>query len=442
MHTPIYDYLSQYAASDSIRMHMPGHKGRFCPPAFQQAAKFDITEIYNADSLFEANGIIAESETNAAKLFGTSYTFYSCAGSTLCIQAMLLLMKQEGREVIAARNVHRSFLNACTLLDLPVHWVYPRENCGFLSGRYHPDDFTAVLEKIHRPACVYVTSPDYLGNMADVAAISGVCKKYSAKLLVDNAHGAHLAFLSHRCHPMQLGADFCCDSTHKMLSGLTGTAYLHVGSQTVVEPKRIRNAMAMFGSTSPSYLMLASLDWCNRELSSPLFREQLSEVTRQTTRLRKHKADRYHFVHGEPLHLTIDAMKSGMDGRELAAYLIDNQLVPEYYDAYFVVLLCSAATRPEELNRLEQVLDDFSPTQPPKSHRPCLPHTESACGIREATLAPQEHILIERAKGRICAAVDIPCPPAVPIVLSGERINAACIAVCTEYGIQEISVVK
>ena len=155
MKTPIYDFLLQYTEKKPVRMHMPGHKGRFGPPLLQTAAELDLTEIPGADSLFEADGIIAESEKNAAALYGTAYTFYSCAGSTLCIQTMLLLMMQEGRAVIAARNVHRAFLNACVLLDLPVQWVYPRSSDSILSGVYAPEDFAAALEQL-RPV---FTSP-------------------------------------------------------------------------------------------------------------------------------------------------------------------------------------------------------------------------------------------------------------------------------------------
>ena len=123
MNTPVYDFLIQYAERDPVRLHMPGHKGRFGAPALQRATTLDLTEITGADSLFEAEGILAESERNAASLYGTAYTFYSCGGSTLCIQTMLLLMKQQGRAVLAARNVHRAFLNTCVLLDLPVQWL-------------------------------------------------------------------------------------------------------------------------------------------------------------------------------------------------------------------------------------------------------------------------------------------------------------------------------
>ncbi len=442
MKTPVYDFLTQYAASNPVRMHMPGHKGRLGAPLLRQAAALDLTEITGADSLFEASGILAESEANAASLYGTAYTFYSCAGSTLCIQTMLLLMKQEGRSIIAARNVHRAFLNAAVLLDLSVQWIYPRESDGILSGVYHPEDFEKVLENLHRPACIYLTSPDYLGRMADIAGFAALCRKYHAKLLVDNAHGAHLGFLPEPCHPIQQGADFCCDSAHKMLSGLTGTAYLHVRSDIDTEPERVRSAMSMFASTSPSYLQLASLDWCNRELASPLFRKQMKQVVQDIQKLRTKFAEKFAFVSGDPLHLTIDATGSGCLGTELASHLENRNIFVEYADAFHVVLLCSVATTEEDLRQLAEALEAFHPTKPACLTKYALPHPEHVCNIREAALAPQEQIPIEESAGRICAAVTVPCPPAVPIVLSGERIDNNCIAVCKGYGIRQIQVVQ
>lgn len=442
MNTPVYDFLTEYAQCDPVRLHMPGHKGRFGAPMLQKAAALDITEITGADSLFEASGILAESEKNAASLYGTAYTFYSCGGSTLCIQTMLLLMKQQGRTVLAARNVHRAFLNACVLLDLPVQWIYPRKSDGILSGTYDLADFEAALQAQNRPACVYVTSPDYLGRMADIAGLAELCHRYHAKLLVDNAHGAHLAFLPWQCHPIQLGADYCCDSAHKMLSGLTGTAYLHVRSDIDVAPEQVRDAMAMFGSTSPSYLMLASLDWCNRELASPLFRKQLEEVLSRIQQLKCRFSPRYCFIDGDPMHLSVDALTGGIDGRELAAYLEQNGVFAEYADAYHVVLLCSAANTDGDFDILEELLERFAPAGSGAAEKCALPRPETVCGIREAALAPQEIVPVEESIGRICAAVKVPCPPAVPIVLSGERIDEACIRVCQAYGITEISVVQ
>lgn len=344
--------------------------------------------------------------------------------------------------MIAARNVHRAFLNACVLLDLPVQWVYPRSSDSILSGVYAPEDFAAALEQLRRPACIYITSPDYLGHKADIGALAEICQKYHAKLLVDNAHGAHLAFLPEHEHPIQLGADYCCDSAHKMLSGFTGTAYLHVRNELDAAPERVQGAMAMFASTSPSYIQLASLDWCNRELASPLFREQLLSVADQLQELKCIFSDRYRFADGDPFHFTIAAAESGCDGRELSQFLEKRGIVAEYADPYHVVLLCSAATDREEIQALEQALADFVPEKQAVPVRFQLPRPETVCGIREAALAPQEIIPVEASSGRICAAVKVPCPPAVPIVLSGERIDSACIAVCRGYGISEICVVQ
>ena len=257
MDTPIYDFLKGYAASGTVRCHMPGHKGRL--PAL--GSELDITEISGADSLFEASGIIRESERGMSSLYGTADTFYSAGGSTLCIQAMLAAMKQEGRTVVAARNVHRAFLNAAALLGLDVKWVMPDYTDGILSGTLSPGDIERALADTSN-ACVYLTSPDYTGRMADIRAVSAICRRYGAPLLADNAHGAHLRFMPTDCHPITLGADMCCDSAHKTLPALTGAAMLHTSSERYAGV--LRQCMSLFASTSPSYPIMASLDLCRR----------------------------------------------------------------------------------------------------------------------------------------------------------------------------------
>lgn len=180
MHTPIYEFLTRYAAQDPLRMHMPGHKGRGLGSALDAAFPLDITEIPGADSLFDAAGIIAESEANAAAWYHTAGTVYSTAGSTLCIQTMLALMQQEHRRVLAVRNVHRAFLTASVLLGLEVEWIYPTYTGGILSGTVTPAQIAAALDASPKPACVYVTSPDYLGHCADIAGIAAVCHAHQA----------------------------------------------------------------------------------------------------------------------------------------------------------------------------------------------------------------------------------------------------------------------
>ena len=227
MDTPICDFVRDYALKAPLRLHMPGHKGK----ALLGPEALDITEVSGADSLYEAAGIIRRSEENASRLFGCP-TFYSAEGSSQCIRAMLYLAllraKEEGRRplIAAARNVHRSFLSAVALLGLEVVWLWPEEG-SYLSCGVSPQALEELL-RAEKPTAVYLTSPDYLGNMADVAALAQVCHRHGALLLVDDAHGAYLRFLESSLHPMDLGADMCCDSAHKTLPVLTGGAYLHI----------------------------------------------------------------------------------------------------------------------------------------------------------------------------------------------------------------------
>ncbi len=441
MNTPVYDFLKDYSSRSPLRLHMPGHKGISPVPELKEAYALDLTEITGADSLFEAEGIIAQSEENAARLFRTKETVYSCGGSTLCIQAMLFLMKQEERAVVAARTVHRAFLSACVLLGLEVIWVYPEKEKGILSGEYSPRDFENALKKYGKKACVYVTATDYLGHTADIKGISEVCRRYNAPLLADNAHGAHLAFSKPSVHPIHLGADLCCDSAHKMLPCLTGCAYLHTSCDTY--KGRLKGAMSMFGSTSPSYLMLASLDLCNDFLE-----RRIDGVMRDSVQaainLRESLKDKYIFTQGgDPLHIAIDTAAMGCDGRLLGQALEENGCYPEYAEREAVVLLLSAWETRENIRKTEAVLRNCSMPVCTEEYReaPAFPRPEVKMSIREAALSKSEAVSADKAVGRICAAVKVPCPPAVPVVISGEVIDEHSASVLKFYGINEVQVV-
>ena len=444
METPIYDFLAKYSNSAPIRAHMPGHKGISPIPELMSAYSLDITEIAGADSLFEADGIIRKSEENASALFGTLETVYSCGGSTLCIQAMLYLMKQENRRVIAGRTVHKAFLNACILLGIEVTWVYPKEENGILSGKFDPADFEKALNDAKlSPCCVYVTSPDYLGNMADIASLSEVSHRYNAPLLVDNAHGAHLAFFPENIHPIALGADLCCDSAHKMLPCLTGCAYLHTSNKQY--KGRLKGAMNMFGSTSPSYLMLLSLDLCNVFLQNEA-RKNIAGIIKNIEEMKKRLQNKYIFADGhDPFHLVIDTAAMGICGTALAKELERLGCFAEYAGKEAVVLLLSAAERIQELLRLDNALQQCTglikssntAKKPPSFTKP-----EVIMNMRKAALSESEIISVENAIGRICAGVHVPCPPAVPIVISGEIIDEKTAEVLKFYNVNEIEVVK
>lgn len=204
METPIADFLAHYAASKFSRAHMPGHKGHAFPP-LDKISPYDITEIYGADVLSQASGIIARSEENTAHLYGAGYTCYSTSGATLCIQAMLAAVCREGDTLIAARNAHSSFVNACALLGLIPHWILPFSSDGLgMGGKILPTQIEGALRACPQAKAVYITTPDYLGCISDVKKIAESCKKAGIPLLVDNAHGAHLKFLPKDIHPISL----------------------------------------------------------------------------------------------------------------------------------------------------------------------------------------------------------------------------------------------
>lgn len=442
MNTPIYDFLAGYADSAVLRCHMPGHKGRGTSAAFDRLCRLDITEISGADSLFEANGIIAESESNMSGLYQTAATVYSAGGSTLCIQTMLALMKQENRRVFAVRNVHRAFLNAAALLGLDVEWILPHYSEGILSGEIDLNAVESALSSCGSPSCLYVTSPDYTGRLADIAALAAVCRKYDSKLLVDNAHGAHLAFFGESLHPTALGADLCCDSAHKTLPALTGAAMLHASSPEYAD--RLKQTMSLFSSTSPSYLIMASLDLCNKYIAEEI-RQDIAENLILINRFKERFSGRLVFADGEPFHITVKAAASGLNGGAVAESLRENGVECEYSDKELVILLMSPVNRRKDYLRLGDALEKAAVSSrkcAASAQRFCLPQPHRIMSIREAVFARSEEISVDNAAGRICASVKIPCPPAVPIAVSGELITKDHINIFKNYGITTVNVVK
>ncbi len=442
MKTPIYDFLAEYSQSGTLRCHMPGHKGKTLRGELNTLYNLDITEISGADSLFEADGIIAESERNMSELYGTAATVYSAGGSTLCIQTMLALMKQENRRVFAARNVHRAFLNAAALLGLEVEWIFPEYSGGILSGELDLSKVEAALRECGEPCCLYVTSPDYTGKTADIAPLSAICHRYGARLLVDNAHGAHLAFLPENIHPMALGADLCCDSAHKMLPALTGAAMLHTSVPEYADI--LKQSMSLFASTSPSYPIMMSLDLCAEYISERIC-SNIAENLMHISKLREHFSGILSFAESEPFHITIEAAQSGFDGNEFADKLRLYGVECEYSDSGLVILLMSPMCCEEDYDRLsgaiEGILPKLNKYEYNEENFKLIP-PEKAMSIREAVFASSEEIDIGDAEGRICASVKVPCPPAVPIAASGEIISRECINIFKRYGISRINVVK
>ena len=449
MTTPIADFISQYADSDFSRLHMPGHKG----VAISGPEKYDITEIYGADELYEADGIINMSEDNATSLFGTAHTFYSTEGSSLVIKAMLMTALQNScghgeKYILAARNIHKTFIYGCALLGIESEWIYPdnpEQLCSCLiSADTLRNSFEQCFSKHKRlPFAVYITSPDYLGNLQDISSLSAVCKKYRVPLLVDNAHGAYLKFLSSSLHPVDLGADMCCDSAHKTLPALTGGAYLHVSRfAPYAFLQSARNSLSIFASTSPSYLILNSLDTVNKYLTDD-YSDKLMCCIEEVQNLRSYLRGRgWYVTDSEPLKLVLDCRSMSIDGREVMSLLRQNMIECEYGSSEHVVMMFTPENRMEDYKRirkaLEYVPDGIGFDFPAYT----LSKGEKVMSLRDAILSPYEELNVENSVGRVCAVPTVSCPPAIPIVISGERITAESINLFKLYGISNVKVVK
>lgn len=442
MKTPIVDFVKKYNESDVSRLHMPGHKGK----SFLGCEPFDITEIDGADVLYSAEGIIAESETNATQLFASGHTFYSAEGSSLSIKAMLALVGGNGERplILAARNVHKAFVYACALLDYDVEWIYSESSEHLCTCKVSAQEVEqAIISCKKKPSAVYITSPDYLGTVADIRGIADVCKANGIPLLVDNAHGAYLAFLSPSLHPIALGAAMCCDSAHKTFPVLTGGAYLHISSDYPQYIDQARTKLSLFASTSPSYLILQSLDLCNSYLADG-YKEKLCSCIESIKQIKAYITGKgLYCSESDPLKITVNAPQSGYTGTELAAALREYGIESEFADGEYLVLMLTPENTVKDFERLKKTFDNIAlkPSFVPESTVIKKP-LKSAMTVREAIFASSEKVAIEEAVGRICASPCVSCPPAVPIAVSGEVITKEVAELFAYYRINEIEVVK
>ncbi len=447
MNTPIRDFVEKYCESDAVRLHMPGHKGK----DFLGFERYDITEIDGADILYNAEGIIKKSEENASSLFGSYRTFYSCEGSSLCIKAMLAVIasqrknKSRKTRIVASRNVHKAFIYGCALCDIDVEWIYPSVTSHLCTCVISPSALENKLSRLDGEVdAVYITSPDYLGQLSDIRGLSYVCDQYSVPLLVDNAHGAYLAFLEESLHPINNGAYMCCDSAHKTLPVLTGGAYLHLSEKACENAEFIENMMSLMGSTSPSYLILQSLDMCNMYLSDG-YKDRLASTVKRYNSLKEELRSIGACIESsEPLKLVVNTKQSEVSTESVLTVLNKAGIVPEFYDDRYIVFMFTPENTDSDFSRLRNAL--LSVNYGEKISDDCLSiyfnKPEKSMSIREAMFSYKKTVEVGSAEGRICASPAVTCPPAVSPVVCGEIISSSAIRALLYYGIEKIEVVK
>ena len=425
INTPICNFLERYTADNRLRLHTPGHNGEF---------PHDITEVQGADSLYDSDvsgGIIAASEAFAASLFGAKRTCYSCGGSTLAIQTGLAVLRSQGCKTIAAsRYSHRSFANACAALGLNVKWLYPDE---YLSAKIKYDARALVGAD-----ALFITNIDYYGGTWEFV-------NPNIPVLVDNAHGSYLKFIDKRqfgaeyLHPLELGFPLMsADSAHKTLPVLTGGAYLHFTDG--VDASRAKEFMSVFGSSSPSYLILESLDRFNG-----LIAQNVRTVINACEAVASLKQDLeicgIPMRKSDPLRLTINARECGMSGQEYAASLRANGVEPEMADDNYVVMMFSGVSTLEDCQRVEMAVKFTLMRNPQPLVK--YPHLKPAQGMPmwEAMYAPRKLVPIEAARGEVCAEIKSVCPPGIPLIYPGEIIDHTTAEILKSRGVNKIHIV-
>ena len=438
----LFSAMNDYAGGGYARFHIPGHKGAPLPyPGFGGISALDLTEVAGLDSLYTADGVIRNTEEVCSRLYGSLDSFISAGGSTLCIQAMLATATRPGDTLIISRGTHTAAVNAMALLDLNPEWMLPASDpVSGLSLGVTALDVQKAVERCPDAAAVYLTSPTFFGALSDIAGISKICREYGVPLLVDNAHGAHLAFFKPNLHPMANGADICCDSLHKTLPVLTGGAVLHIGREEYINHARKR--LALFGSTSPSYLVMASIDGALDWLSGETAAGQLQTSAKTLEEVGTFAGELgYTISKSEPLKLTIGAGTLGYTGEEFGGYLRGEGIEPEYSGGGICVLMASPFNPPEDFVRLKAALKSLPVRKPvlPPGLPGILPR--QVMSIRQAVFGRQEVLPVEMAAGRVCGGLVAPCPPGIALIVAGEEISADSAALLKNYGISFVSVV-
>lgn len=438
--TPIYDALINHKNYNRASFHTPGHKGRI-DEIVHNLLQLDYTELPDTDSLYEASGCILKAEQKAADLFGCKRTLFSAGGCTLAIQTMLRLVCPNGGKIVCSRIIHKSAANSMCLLGIDPIFIYPKQDAGaYLPGRVDKDDIESVLKSNNDVCAVYITSPDYYGVMSDIKAISLVCKKYNVPLIVDNAHGAHLKFLG-KMHPIDLGASMSACSAHKTLPVLTSGAFLNINDDRFID--EAKNAMSVFGSTSPSYPVMASLDICRQWLSEnaaceyQILMDRVSDI--------KNTASKKGILQPsglcDPTRIALNTYSIGINGNKAADMLRKQKIEPEYSNDKYVILIPTPFNTKDDFSRLKKAIENMNQESQPKMDLQSIPKVEKKMSLRDAFLSRFEIVDVRDSVNRVAKDVLSPCPPGIPVVMPGEVINENVVNFLLGYGFFKVKVV-
>lgn len=444
----LYQRLKEYENSNYYGFHMPGHKRNQNIIKAEIPYGIDITEIDGFDDLHHADGIIKKAEERAAKLYHAEETHFLINGSTSGILSAVLGCTRKNGKILMSRNCHKSVYHAVFMNELYPVYIYPEFSDEIqLNGEIKADDIKRLLEEETDIEAVMIVSPSYDGVVSDVSKIAEIVHKKGIPLIVDEAHGAHFGM-----HPYfpdnanQKGADVVIHSTHKTLPALTQTALIHMNGK-LADRERIRNYLHMVQSSSPSYVLMASIDECmemleqNGEELFYNYAERL-EILRNNLKGLKHLKilETEHFDRSK---IVISARNTDISGKKLYDILREQYHIQlEMAAGTYALAMTSLGDTDEGMVWLCEALyniDAALTEQREGDSQPALPRTERIYTSSEVDSFLREnpedkqYLPWNEAEGRISAEYAYLYPPGCPLIVPGEKMTKEIIQVLVWY---------
>lgn len=419
--TPLYDALRKKAGENCLRMHMPGHKGK-TPPGMEDVFSIDYTELPDTGSLYDGEGPIAEAEALMAEAAGAGGCVFLAGGSSQGVKAALSYFLKPGETAVFQRDLHGSAVDAIALLDIRPRFITPPVIEPFgVGGRLDPRELDELLYR-KKVAIVYITSPNYYGVVQDIPAISAVCNAHGTGLIVDEAHGAHFPFIGMKS-AVELGADISICSAHKTMPALGMGAMTYCSGK--VDINILRRKAAMFGSSSPSYAVMCSIDIARANLQDSGRYKKTAECVAGLKK-RINATLPFTALDGEltdPTRLTVCTAAGGVSGFEVSDILGRYGIELEMADSRNIVAIFTQADGGTEAERVYKALAGIEPRAPiPPAALPA-DNPKRIMTVRKAVFSDWELVELERAQGRTAAMSIAPYPPGIPVILPGEEIT-------------------
>ncbi len=449
---PLFHAMNLLSDGGGARFHMPGHKGEPIFQTFAEVFEIDFTETYGTGNLYTGEGPIREAELAAARFYHADDCFFLTGGSTQGVLSMLAAAAAPGGTVLLDRNCHRSVCTALALLDLTPHFILPQVLEPFgIPTVLEPSAVEAAFDAHPEASALLVTSPNYYGICQPLETLSELCRERGKLLLIDAAHAAHFPALR-LPSPIERGADCAVLSAHKTLPCLGQGAYLIMGES--MDREALREATALFGTSSPSYPILCSLDlaraWAEGQGAAAFhlsakscagLRHMLSHETAFLTLEDFMVPDAL-----DPCRLTVCTAGTALTGHALADTLFGEFSVAcEMADERNAVFILTGADSTVSILRLRQALAKLAKRAgqaPLPDKLAAQPLPQQKMRVRDAWFSPRECIPIEDALGRICARPVTPYPPGVPLLYPGEEIGPAQIEMLRKRCYNKVEAVR